>query len=56
MPEIPRPMIIVTGNRLIHVYHDVNRDIIWSTVQNDLPSLIASLETFLAGEPESDTA
>ena len=40
-------------NRLIHAYWDVNLNIVWKTVREDLPTLIAALETLLApGEHE----
>ena len=31
-------------NRLVHAYFDINLDIVWQTVQQDLPALIAQLE------------
>lgn len=34
-------------NRLIHGYYDVNLDIVWKTVTEDLPVLIAQLEKAL---------
>ena len=34
-------------NRLIHGYYDVNLDIIWKTVTEDLPVLIKQLENVL---------
>jgi uncharacterized protein with HEPN domain len=36
-------------NRLIHGYFDVNLDIVWETVQNDLPPLVATLKSILFG-------
>ena len=41
-------------NRLIHAYFDVNLDILWSTVTQDLPALIAQLEQILAGASQPD--
>ena len=35
-------------DRLIHGYFDVNLDIVWGTVTEDLPPLIAQLEKVLA--------
>ena len=32
-------------NRLVHAYFDINLDIVWQTVQQDLPMLIAQLES-----------
>lgn len=31
-------------NRLVHAYFDINLDIVWQTVQQDLPMLIEELE------------
>jgi uncharacterized protein with HEPN domain len=38
-------------NILIHDYDDVDLDIVWETVQRDLPPLIARLEHYLAQNP-----
>lgn len=43
-PTIPWPQIIAMRNRLIHGYDIVDHDIVWSTVSEDLPPLIAELE------------
>jgi uncharacterized protein with HEPN domain len=43
-PGIPWPQIIGMRNRLIHGYDLVDYDIVWSTVSEDLPPLIAELE------------
>jgi uncharacterized protein with HEPN domain len=36
--------IINMRNRLIHIYYDINLDILWNTVINDIPKLIEELE------------
>lgn len=41
-------------DRLIHAYHDVNLDIVWATVTENLPPLIAALETLLAEQAFDD--
>ena len=41
-------------NRMIHNYFDVNADVLWGTVKNDLPKLkqqIGELLTELKREP-----
>lgn len=38
-------------DRLIHGYFDVNLDIVWQTVQQDLPYLLAQLEKILSSRP-----
>jgi len=34
-------------NRLIHAYFDINLDILWKTITEDLPPLIAEPEKIL---------
>jgi len=47
LPQIPWPNIVGMRNRLIHAYFDINLDILWNTVIEDLPSLITELEKIL---------
>jgi uncharacterized protein with HEPN domain len=49
--EIPWDEIIVMRHRLVHDYFDVDLDIVWSTVQRDLPDLVKQLENALKKEP-----
>jgi uncharacterized protein with HEPN domain len=51
LPGIPWEDIIGMRHRLVHAYFDINLDILWQTVQNDLPPLIAELERALLQEP-----
>lgn len=43
-PEIPWAQIIAMRNRLIHAYFDVDLQVVWDTVTEDLPQLVALLE------------
>lgn len=45
------PQIIGLRNRLVHGYDDVNLDILWKIIQNDLPPLIEQLEAIVDEEP-----
>lgn len=47
LPSIPWADIIGMRHRLVHVYFDINLDILWQTVQSDLPALIAQIEPLL---------
>ena len=44
LPQIPWADIIGMRNRLIHAYFDINLDILWKPVVEDLPPLVAELE------------
>ena len=50
LPEIPWERIVGMRNRLVHAYFDVNLDIVWKTVQGDLPDLISLLERVIPSE------
>jgi len=47
LPQIPWSNIIGMRNRLIHAYFDINLDILWKTVIEDLPPLISKLEEII---------
>jgi len=38
-------------NILIHDYDDIDLDIVWNTIQGDLPPLITAIEGWLAKNP-----
>jgi len=50
LPDIPWEDIIGMRHRLVHAYFDINLDILWRTVQDDLPPLVSALESALAEE------
>jgi uncharacterized protein with HEPN domain len=47
LPTLPWEDIIGMRHRLVHAYFDINLDILWKTVQEDLPPLIKTLEQAL---------
>jgi uncharacterized protein with HEPN domain len=49
-PQIPWSGIAGMRNRLIHGYYDINLDIVWKTVKEDIPSLNAELEKIVEHE------
>lgn len=50
LAHIPWRHIISMRNRLVHGYFSVNLDIVWETVQDDLPKLLADLARAMATE------
>lgn len=49
-PDIPWKKIIGMRNRLVHVYFDIDHEVIWRTVQVNLPPLISKLEQVINSE------
>ena len=47
LPEIPWGDIIGMRHRLVHAYFDINLEILWRTLQQDLPPLLVALEKAL---------
>ena len=46
-PQIPWAEIIGMRNRLIHAYFEINLDILWKTLTEDLPPLISDLKNII---------
>jgi uncharacterized protein with HEPN domain len=46
--ELPWPEIVGMRNILVDDYFDIDQDIVWSVVEDDLPTLRRSLERILA--------
>ena len=44
LDQIPWPEIVGLRNRLIHGYDEVDLDIVWEIIQQDLPVLVTALE------------
>ena len=39
-PEIPWPEIIDLRNRIVHVFFEIDLDVVWNIVNDDVPILI----------------
>jgi len=48
IPDLPWADIIGMRHKLIHGYRTVDLDILWDVVRNDLPQLVALLDSYLA--------
>ena len=47
IPSLPWKAMTSMRNIMIHEYDDVDFNIVWDTVRNDLPNLVTELEKFL---------
>ena len=47
-PAIPWASIVGMRNRLIHGYFDIDSDVVWKTVTEEIPALHRSLKLLLA--------
>ncbi len=54
-PSIPWGDIVGTRNRLVHGYDQVDLDILWRIVSDELPPLVHQLETILADTHTGDS-
>jgi uncharacterized protein with HEPN domain len=48
---VPWVTIVAMRNRLIHAYFDIDRDIVWKTVTEEIPSLRSQLLQLLPKDP-----
>ena len=46
LPEVPWNQIVGMRNRLVHAYFDVDLTILWETVAEALPDLLAKLQAW----------
>ncbi|MBN2186363.1 MAG: DUF86 domain-containing protein [Dehalococcoidia bacterium] len=49
-PEIAWQKMAGMRDRLVHGYFDINLDVVWETVTEDLPSLVSQLEDIISVE------
>jgi uncharacterized protein with HEPN domain len=50
LPGIPWSRIVGMRHRLVHAYFDINLDVLWKTVQEGLPPLVAEIEKLVPPE------
>ena len=51
--EIPWAVIYAMRNRVSHAYHKVDVEIVWKTIQDDLPSMLRQVVALLQSLPNS---
>lgn len=50
--NIPWKDVIGMRNRLTHGYFDVNLDVVWETIQTDIPDLIKTLKKIIVKQQD----
>ena len=50
-PQIPWSLIVSMRNRLIHGYDIIDHDVLWDTLTDDLPTLVADLQRIAFSQP-----
>ena len=50
--EVPWGEAITTRHRLVHGYDTIDYDVVWDTIADHFPALVAVLERVLADEPD----
>ncbi|MCI4677962.1 DUF86 domain-containing protein [Rhodoblastus acidophilus] len=50
LPSIPWAAMVAMRNRLIHAYFDIDHDILWKTVADEIPALLSSLRSISLDE------
>jgi uncharacterized protein with HEPN domain len=53
-PSVAWPSIAGLRNRIVHEYDDIDLDIVWQTVQDDIPALKSALELIVPEEPHGE--
>jgi len=51
--DLPWAQMAGIRHRLVHAYYDINLDILWETVQRELPPLIEALERVIRREADA---
>jgi uncharacterized protein with HEPN domain len=54
-PQVPWPEIVRMRHFLVHRYFDIDREIVWAVVSQDLPALKQKVQAIL-GRLDRDTA
>jgi uncharacterized protein with HEPN domain len=50
-PEVPWSDMKAMRNHVVHVYFSIDPQVIWDTVKQDLPALVAPLKALLSKSP-----
>src|SRR5262245_55311278 len=51
IPSIPWPLVVGMRNRLVHGYDEIDFDVVWKVAKEEVPPLIAALESAFASWP-----
>ena len=54
-PTVPWSEIRGMRNRMVHVYDDIDMNLVWQTARNDIPRLLAELAPVVSMDPEAES-
>jgi len=49
-PGIPWKELVAMRNRMVHVYDEIDDEMVWQTLESDIPELVAALGLELSPE------
>jgi uncharacterized protein with HEPN domain len=52
--EVPWALIYAMRNRVSHAYHKVDLEVVWRTVQDDLPSMLQQVMLLIQPSPRNE--
>lgn len=53
-PSIPWQVVYAMRNRISHAYHKVDLEVVWKTIENDLPEIYEHISRMLREPASSD--
>jgi len=53
-PRVPWAQVVGMRNRLVHGYFEIDYELVWDTVVDDLPALVSQIQEILIGLKQNE--